>query len=124
MCTKKTISSKGFVYIMSSKYPNTVYVTEEPNCKCSVAVIKNSHSSKNTKPNSINITMVTVHTELEPGQQLILMSPGSVLLRNITKDTTQHEMSFDQVPYPELDLLWQSKANRSNGLFWVGFQSE
>ena len=125
MCTERTISSQGSVYVVSSNYPHTVSVSVEMSCNCSVAVFNNSYHSKNAADNTtlMNVTMVTIHIEVQLGQQLIVMSPDSAFLRNITKDTAQYEISFEQYPYSELNLLWRSNASGSKSLFWIGFQS-
>ena len=122
MCSKKTISSQEFVYVMSSKYPNTDYVNKERNCKCSVIV--NSNNSKNQSTKSIKINMVIIHTELKPTEQLILISPDNYLLRNISKEAKHYEISLDKIQRTAFDLFSQIEANTRSGVYWVGFKSE
>ena len=110
------------MYVTSSDYPYTTLV-KETDCNCSISVTNNTfHAAGNTS--ALDITMAMIHTELEAGQQLSLMSSDGAFLRNFTQHTAKYVTSFEDLSYSELDLLWRSRRIGNNGRFWVGFQSK
>ena len=71
-----------------------------------------------------NISMVTIHSALVAGQQLLLTSSDGSLLKNITKNGETVNIIYDQFPFAALNVSWKSSATQAGGLFWMGFQSK
>lgn len=120
MCSATKLTSNGTAYLTSNSYPHgTVLGTE---CKCSVTV--SSLNSTTSTPSTVSITMVTIHIELNTGQQLVVTSPAGGMLKNITKHNNAFNISSEQFSFSTLNVLWKNEASNSNGSFWIGFHSK
>lgn len=124
ICSGQTVDLKKIVYIMSKDYPHKV--TQETSCDCFITLNSQKVSIVTTSQHTTmrNISMVTIHSALVAGQQLLLTSSAGSILKNITKNDETINITRKQFPFTTLNMSWKSSATQAGGLFWMGFQSK